>query len=175
MTKASADRLKRVLRAGCWAALFLHVWSHARAQQTSTTEMDRAVDEFKVLTRTLGIRADSPPSPHRGFPVGRWHGRIFENFRNDFLDAVPHEIVQRGGSKSVLRRNQFGFSITGPVKIPKLLKARPGTYFSLSYEGVRERISRTSLQTVPTVAERQGDFSQTVDAAGNLLPIYDPA
>ncbi len=108
-------------------------------------------------------------------PSPSWHGRLFDNFRNDFLDAVPHEIVQRGGTKSLLRRNQFGFNITGPVKIPRLLKARPGTYFSLSYEGVRERISRTSLQTVPTVAERQGDFSQTVDATGNLLPIYDPA
>jgi hypothetical protein len=175
MTKASADRLKRVLRAGCWAALLLHVWSHARAQQTPATEMDRAVDEFKVLTRTLGIRADSPPSPHRGFPVRRWHGRIFENFRNDFLDAVPHEIVQRGGSKSVLRRNQFGFSVAGPLVVPRLLPAHANTFLSLSYEGARERISRTYLRTIPTVAQGFGDYSDVVDDAGNPLPIYDPA
>ena len=40
---------------------------------------------------------------------------------------------------------------------------------------MRERISRTLLQTVPTLAERGGDFSATVDQAGNSLPIYDPA
>src|SRR5947209_4680865 len=140
------------------------------------TEMERAVQEFKTVTAAMGARGEGGKQAKNGSgPSPSWHGRLFDNFRNDFLDAVPHEIVQRGGTKSLLRRNQFGFNITGPVKIPKLLKARPGTYFSLSYEGVRERISRTSLQTVPTMAERQGDFSQTVDATGNLLPIYDPA
>ena len=44
----------------------------------------------------------------------------------------------------------------------------------LSYEGVRERIFRANLLTVPTAQQRQGDFSQTVDPSGNILPIYDP-
>ena len=48
------------------------------------------------------------------------------------------------------------------------------TYFSLSYEGVREDIARTYLQTIPTMAQRTGDYSDVVDAAGNVLPIYDP-
>src|SRR6185436_6266218 len=41
-------------------------------------------------------------------------------------------------------------------------------------EGVRERISRTYLSTIPTVPERSGDYSRVVDPAGNLLPVYDP-
>lgn len=45
----------------------------------------------------------------------------------------------------------------------------------LSYEGVRERIFRANLLTVPTVEQRQGDFSQTVDPSGYILPIFDPA
>jgi hypothetical protein len=138
-------------------------------------EMDRAVQEFKTQTAAMGARADSPKAQQKRTGAGQpWHGRFFENFRNDFLDAVPHEIVQRGGTKSVLRRNQFGFNVTGPLEIPRLLGARPGTFFSFSYEGVRERISRTTLRTVPIVPERTGDFSTTVDQAGNLLPVFDP-
>ena len=49
-----------------------------------------------------------------------WHGRIFENFRTDALDAVPHEVRQRGSGKAILRRNQFGFNIAGPLLIPKI-------------------------------------------------------
>jgi hypothetical protein len=106
--------------------------------------------------------------------TGRLRGRLFENFRNDFLDATPHELRQRGSNKNLLRRNQFGFNIGGPVLIPKLYTRR-STFFSVSYEGVRERISRSYLRTVPIGPERFGDFSQTVDAAGQPLPIYDPS
>ena len=134
--------------------------------------MQKAVEEFKLQTRDLGLREGS----HRRTGGGNtWHGRIFENFRNDYLDAVPHEIRQRGGRGSTLRRHQFGFNVAGPVMIPRLYRGRHATYFSLSYEGLRESISRSSLRTVPTLLERGGDFSQTVDSAGKLLPIYDPS
>jgi hypothetical protein len=140
------------------------------------TALDRALQEFKTDTQALGIRPGSTHSELKAAvrkPV--WHGRLFENFRNDVLDAVPHEIKQQGGDKSLLQRNQFGFNISGPVVIPHVFKAQSNTFFSLSYEGVRESIARTYLRTVPTLSERIGDFSQTVDQAGNRLPIYDPA
>ena len=138
-------------------------------------EMARAVEEFRVQTRTLGLRADSPASAKRNGTSGpKWHGRIFEYFRNDFLDAVPHEITQRGGTGSLLRRNQYGFNLAGPVVIPKVYRGGRSTYFSLSYEGVRENISRSSLRTIPTMAERTGDWSSVVDQAGSPLPIFDP-
>jgi len=143
--------------------------------QAPKTELEKAVEEFKIQTRNLGIRPDSPARTrrHAGGKMA-WHGRIFENWRNDFLDAVPHEIVQRGGDKSLLRRNQFGFNVAGPVWIPRLYHGGRNTYFSLSYEGVREGISRSYLKTVATDGEREGDFSKTVDQAGLFLPIYDP-
>ena len=137
--------------------------------------MRRAVQEFKIQTRDLGMRLDSPQSARTHGQKPNWHGRVYENFRNDALDAIPHEVRQRGEQQSVLRRNQFGFNVAGPLIIPHVLSQRKNTFFSLSYEGVRERISRTTLRTVPTLAERTGDFSQTVDQAGNSLPILDPA
>ena len=149
--------------------------SFASAQQKPTSEMERAVEEFKVQTRELGLRADSPQPKSRSGGVPRqWHGRVYENWRNDVLDAVPHEIRQRGENKSLLRRNQFGFNAAGPLVVPKLLDAGRSTYFSLSYEGVRERISRSYLTTIPTGPQRTGDYSHVVDQAGEVLPIFDP-
>jgi hypothetical protein len=136
--------------------------------------MNTAIEEFKVQTRNLGLRADSPPKAGRHSPLRDWHGRLFENFRNDALDAVPHEIRQNGGDKGLLRRSQFGFNVAGPVILPHLAATR-NTYFSLSYEGVREDIARSYLQTIPTMAQRTGDYSDVVDDAGDVLPIYDPA
>ncbi|MGH9630443.1 MAG: hypothetical protein ACRD7E_19195, partial [Bryobacteraceae bacterium] len=138
--------------------------------------MQKAIEEFKIQTRDLGLRADSPASKLRknGSVFSSWHGRIYENFRNDFLDAVPHELRQRGSDKNLLRRNQFGFNVAGPLVIPGLFDGEKTTFFSVSYEGMRERISRSYLRTVPTIPERTGDYSAVVDQAGNLLTIYDP-
>ncbi|MBI2687212.1 MAG: hypothetical protein HYX27_12915 [Acidobacteria bacterium] len=139
------------------------------------SELERAVDEFKVLTRDLGLRPDAPVKRARGGASSpSWHGRLFENFRNDKLDATPHEVVQRGGSRNLLRRNQFGFNFGGPVVIPKLYDGSRKTFFNVSYEGVRERIGRSFLNTVAIPEERTGNFSKTVDSAGNPLPVYDP-
>ncbi len=143
--------------------------------QPAKQPLDRAVEEFKTMTQELGLRGDSPAAKNaRGSFVSGWHGRVFENFRNDKLDATPHEVVQRGGSRNLLRRNQFGFNVGGPLVIPKIYDGSRKTFFNVSYEGVRERIGRSYLSTVAIDAERVGDFSKTVDAAGNPLPIYDP-
>ncbi|MBI3665271.1 MAG: hypothetical protein HY236_03450, partial [Acidobacteria bacterium] len=141
--------------------------------QPPASEIDKAVEEFKVQTRNLGLRPESPRPAAANGVVSHWHGRVYENFRNDSLDAIPHEIRQRGGSKALLQRNQFGFNVSGPVVIPRLIQGSRSTYFSLSYEGVREHISRTFLRTIPTAQERTGDYSTIVDQAGNILPIYD--
>lgn len=145
-------------------------------EQAKPSVMDQAVQEFKIRTRSLGLRANSPRKLQRKRSgAASWHGRLFWNFRNDTLDAVPHEVTQTEGTKGILRRNQYGFNISGPVVIPKLFYGGTATFFSLSYEGMRETIGRSYLTTIPTMAERTGDFSRVVDNAGQPLPIYDPA
>lgn len=141
------------------------------------TPLERAAEEFRLATRELGLRADAPASAKRAttIPFLNWHGRLFHNFRNDKLDATPHEVVQRGGSRNILRRNQFGFNVGGPLVIPKLYDGSRRTFVNISYEGVRENIGRSFLRTVAIEPERRADFSRTVDPAGNPLPIYDPA
>ena len=149
-------------------------WAQQPAKEPSETQ--RAIDEFKIQTANLGLRPGGPVKNAPAQSLFRdWHGRLYENFRNDFMDAVPHEIRQRGENKGLLRRNQFGFNIAGPFLFPGHTHGKSGTYLSISYEGVREHIARTHLSTIPTVPERTGDYSHVVDPAGNLLPIYDPA
>jgi hypothetical protein len=145
------------------------------AAKPANSELQKAFEEFRSVTREMGYRADSPKRVGRaGGSRNGWHGRLFEYLRNDFLDSVPHEITQRGGSKGLLRRNQFGFNVAGPVVIPGVFDRGRKTFFSLSYEGVRERIGRSYLRTIPTAAERGGDFSSVVDSAGSVLPVFDP-
>ena len=140
------------------------------------TELQRAIEEFKIQSRDMGLREDSPSvtQHNNGTRKWRWHGRLFENFRNDILDAVPHEVAQRGGNKGILRRNQYGFNLTGPVYVPKVYDGGRNTFFTFTFEGTREKIGQTSLRTIPTMAERAGDWFSSVDSAGQLLPIYDP-
>jgi len=145
------------------------------AQQPAAppSEIQKAIEEFKAQSRALGLREEGVRRRGNGLRP-KWHGRLFENLRNDYFDAVPHEVRQRGGTKSMLRRNQFGFNLAGPLVAPRLYDGGRRTYFSLSYEGMREKIARSYLRTIPTLAERAGDWSETVDLAGNPLPIYDP-
>ncbi len=142
--------------------------------QPSAELLRRAIESFKVRTGDLGMRSGIVDKAAAKRPPTRWHGRIFWNLRNDVLDAVPHEVTQTGGNKGILRRNQYGFSLSGPVIIPRLLRASHRTFFTVTFEGVRENQGRSFLETIATLAERTGDFSQTVDTAGALLPIFDP-
>ncbi len=158
-------------------ALALFTLAALATQRETSSDMERAVEEFRIQTRELGLRGDSPRKSRRQSKsgLGNYHGRIFWNFRNDVLDAVPHEVTQTGGTQGILRRNQYGFNISGPLVIPKVYDGGVKTFFSLSYEGMRETIGRSFLRTIPIVPERTGNFSQTVDKAGEFLPVYDPA
>ncbi|MBL8216766.1 MAG: TonB-dependent receptor [Bryobacterales bacterium] len=97
------------------------------------------------------------------------HGTAYEYFRNDKLDARNFFAADR----PPLRWNVFGFSLGGPVVLPKY-NGRNRTFFFTSLEWQRQRIGVVRLLTVPTVAERAGDFSRTTNAAGATTLIYDP-
>lgn len=161
----------------CLAAACL-ICAMAWGQPASkSTELDRAIAIFKSESANLGLRGESGtvngPAQKGNSQKSRWHGRLFENFRNNFLDAVPHEVVQRGGQQGLLRRNQFGFNVTGPVVIPKFYRGDRATFFTFTFEGVREKIGRSYLRTIPTLPERRGDWSSSVDSSGVQLPVYD--
>src|SRR5215471_7427390 len=83
------------------------------------SELQKALNEFRIQMGQVGAGG----GPRKFKVASRQNsltGRLYENFRNDFLDAVPHEVRQRGAAKSLLRRNQYGFNVSGPVVAPWL-------------------------------------------------------
>lgn len=97
--------------------------------------------------------------------TNRFHGGIFEFIRNDKLDARNYFSTTR----AILKRNQFGGAIGGPLSIPHLYNGKDRTFFFLDYEAQRLRQGLVVNSVVPTDAQRNGDFS-----APGLKPIYDP-
>ncbi|OLC43949.1 MAG: hypothetical protein AUH43_19700 [Acidobacteria bacterium 13_1_40CM_65_14] len=96
-------------------------------------------------------------------------GSLFEYARNDAFDAANRFAPVEDGRnvKAPLRYNVFGGTAGGPIR-------RDATFFFVAYEGSRRRTGLTRTLTVPTPLQRAGDFSQTFDARGNLIAIYDP-
>jgi hypothetical protein len=103
------------------------------------------------------------------------HGSAFEFYRNESMDANGYNANLAGLPRGSFGRNQFGFRIGGPVVIPKAYDGRSKTFFFFSYDGLRDTTAGSFTGTVPTALERQGDFSQTFDAKGNQIVIYDPS
>ncbi len=88
-----------------------------------------------------------------------FHGDAWEFLRNSAMDANTFFNDAAGLAKPAFRRNQFGFTFGGPLDIPRISPQRDKTFFFLSYEGNRESTPATAIDTVPTAAFRQGDFS----------------
>ena len=95
----------------------------------------------------------------------KFHGSLYEYFRNDVLDANPFQFGAHN-RKPELRQNQFGASLGGPIK-------SHGTYFFIDYEGFRLIQGRAPVElTVPTTYEQNhpGDFS---DVGGPVVTKID--
>lgn len=102
------------------------------------------------------------------------HGAIYEYFRNEKLNANTWQANRQGLPRAPFRWNQPGVTINGPVYIPKLYDGRNRTFFLASWEGIYQNIPNNPLQTVPSLQQRNGDFSNLRTAAGQPIVIYDP-
>ena len=91
------------------------------------------------------------------------HGSLFEYFRNDKMDARNFFAAD----KPPLRYNLFGATAGGPIRKNK-------THFFAGIEETRKTTGAVDILTVPTAEQRAGDFSQTLNASGQLIRIYDP-
>ena len=89
--------------------------------------------------------------------TNEFHGVLFNFLRNDKLNT-RNFFASR---VDPLRRNQFGGTIGGPIRLPKY-NGKDKSFFFVAYEGTRQRLGATSSSIiVPTALERAGDFSQS--------------
>lgn len=134
-----------------------------------------AIEEFKVQNtlfpaeygRGLGVINFTLKSGTNSF-----HGGLFHLFRNDKLDARQFFAPRR----AIVRFNEAGGSLGGPLLIPKLYNGKNKTFWNFNYSFVRNAPPiNGNLVSVPPAEFRRGDFSRYVDSAGALIPIFDPA
>ena len=104
--------------------------------------------------------------------TNQFHGSAYDFLRNDAMDA-------RGffaRTRSIYRQNDYGFTASGPVAIPKVYNGRDKTFFFVSYEGFRNRVGANStILSVPTPEMYRGDFRNWVDQTNKSITLYDPS
>jgi hypothetical protein len=129
-----------------------------------------AVREFRIQTSNysadVGRNSGAIINVITKSGTNDFHGSLFEYIRNSAVDARSYFNRVPTAFPS-FKLNQFGGSIGGPVRIPKLYNGRDKTFFFADYEGFRNSTQTFILGTVPTVLMRTGNFSETT-------PIYDP-
>ena len=113
-----------------------------------------------------------------------FHGDLIENFRNSALDANTwtrnHSPLQQISSGAApYRFNQYGFDLGGPVFIPKHFNAeRNKLFFFYAEEWIKRRYTTTNTGIVPSLAMRNGDFSELLSASNpffkKVRAITDP-
>ncbi|MBS1826672.1 MAG: TonB-dependent receptor [Acidobacteria bacterium] len=137
-----------------------------------------ALQEFRVQTNSLSAEYGRTGGAvvnlvHRS-GTKEFHGVLYEFLRNDKFDANGFFNNRNGRNKAPFRYNQFGFTLGGP-----LTPSRQNTFFFVSFEGLRTVNPGSAVNTVPTAAMKQGDFSQvsgvvydptTINAAGARQP-----
>jgi hypothetical protein len=127
------------------------------------------LSEFKVLTSTFSAEYGRTSGGIESFATksgtNDYHGTAFDLFRNTALDANSWDNNRNGVPRPADHQNDFGGSLGGPVRIPKLYDGRKKTFFFFSWEQYRNNPGTTSQTTLPTKAEVQnGDFSALLGA-----------
>jgi hypothetical protein len=106
--------------------------------------------------------------------ANRIHGSAYDYLRNDKLNANSWTNNRNGVARGRQRQNDYGFTISGPVYIPKVHDGRNKTFFFFNWEESNNHGVSTPTANVPTALQKTGDFSQTFTASGALIQIYDP-
>jgi hypothetical protein len=150
--------------------------SETEGMQTFIDPPWELVKEFRLQTSTFSAQyglAQGAVNYQTASGTNQFHGDGFEINRNSSFDSrgffnpkvpVDHE-------------NNYGFSIGGPILVPKLYDGRNRAFFHVSAEWFRENATVIGANdTVPTQQERTGDFTDFVNGTtGQLIPIFDPS
>jgi hypothetical protein len=120
--------------------------------------------------------------------TNQFHGSAYDYFVNEALNAgTPFTDDGKGHLiRPVQRRNDYGFTVGGPVWIPKVYNGHNKTFFFFSWEQLRaNQLINNQFNTVPTTAYRSGDFAQAMTGrtlatdplSRSILEgaVYDPA
>jgi hypothetical protein len=135
--------------------------------------------EFKVETSSYGAEVGGAPGAQVSIITrggsNKLKGTLWEFNRNDAFTQTYDAIAGKSVSSPRLNRNQFGANIGGPVILPKLYHGKDKTFFFFNWEsGFAAQGAVGQYRTVPTVAQRSGDFRSLTDSKGVPLTLKNP-
>jgi hypothetical protein len=139
-----------------------------------------SVSELRVMTSNYQAEFGSMSSGSISVVTKRGtrdiHGTAWANKRHEMFNANSFFNNFNGLPKSQYRFFVWGYSVGGPVYIPKILThSRNKFYFFASQEYTRQKPATTVIyDLMPTALERKGNFSQSLDTSGKLIPLFDP-
>jgi Carboxypeptidase regulatory-like domain/TonB dependent receptor len=94
--------------------------------------------------------------------TNQYHGTVFDFLRNNYADALPYNFTSKPLTSSPFKFNQFGYTVGGPVRIPKLFNGKDRLFFMSNYEGFRLRQQTQTVYSTFPAAFRTGDFSSVL-------------
>ena len=99
-------------------------------------------------------------------------GTLYEQVQPNTFTSNNFFNNSKGTARPVTHYNQYGVTAGGPMFVPKLFDGRNKLFWFFAFEGLKDSNPNPALTTVPTDAERQGDFSQVLALDKTIL--YDP-
>ena len=154
-----------------------------------------AISEFKMETTnfdaSVGHTSGATVNVMTKSGTNDYHGSLYDQHWQQRWNATPHftrlgweaqvaqgKITKDTPKQAPGRSNQFGATLGGPVRIPKLYNGRDKFFFFFSYNGIYQNKAETTASinvTVPKMAWRTGDFSDLLALPnGSSYQIYDP-
>ncbi len=156
-----------------------------------------AISEFRVTTSTPAAEFGRTTGGIENFVTksgtNSYHGTLFDIFRNEDLDAnswfnngfkaflqSQNNPAESGYNRGNDKQNDYGGNLGGPVVIPHLYNGKDKTFFFFNWEQYRHTLGGAIVSTVPTVAQRGGDFSallgaeKTTQVNGASVPVINP-
>jgi hypothetical protein len=162
-------------------------------QYTAIVPPPDAIQEFKLQTGDFNAEFGHSTGGIVNAAIksgsNRLSGDVWEYVRNTALNANDYFANQNDIPRPGYHQNQFGGTVGGPVSIPKVYDGRDRTFFFFDYQGTRIATPSPSTSYVPTVNERNSDFTNfqdvlltdtgtKTDALGRVFPLgtfFDPA
>lgn len=137
-----------------------------------------AIQEFKVQTNSFSAEFGNSGTAVVNMVMrsggNQVHGSVFEFLRNSDMNSNAFFSNRAGKPLASFQRNTFGGAVGGPVVLPHLYHGKDRTFFFVNFEEGIQSAPITQLDTVPTLDQRNGDFSKSVNAQGQLIAIYNP-
>ena len=127
-----------------------------------------AIGEFKLQTGAMGAQYNGGQTAVANFDIksgtNALRGSAFFYIQNEALNALDLQTKTAGNKKAKFRENNWGYSLGGPVEIPKIYHGRNKTFWFTNFEKTHlTTLAPNNFATLPTVDFKKGDFSRLLD------------